>query len=52
MRFHIQPASIFCIRPRVRIYRRPLLIWIRWFGRSFYFDRSQSVTATDGKVAP
>lgn len=45
MRFHIQRTNMgwFVLRPRVRIYRRPLLIWVRWFDRSFFFDWGPTV---------
>lgn len=56
MRFHIQPTNMgwFVLRPRVRVYRRPLLIWIRWFDKSFFIDfektaaPSQSVGSHNG----
>jgi hypothetical protein len=29
----------FFLMPRLRVYRRPLLIWIRWLDRSIFIDR-------------
>ncbi len=44
MRLKTQTTSMgwFFLRPRVRIYRRPLLIWIRWLDRSFFIDTQPS----------
>lgn len=38
MKMQIQNTSRFFIRPRIRIYRRPLLIWIRWLGKAAFIE--------------
>jgi hypothetical protein len=38
MTMHIQDTA-FSFRPRVRIYRRPLLIWLRWLGKAAFIER-------------
>lgn len=54
MRFHIQPTNMgwFVLRPRIRVYRRPLLIWIRWFNRSLFIERAPAVCSHDDQGGP
>lgn len=40
MRVHFQRSISFHLIPRLRIYRRPLLIWLRWLGKSAFVERS------------
>ena len=47
MRLHIQRSLYFHLIPRIRVYRRPLLIWLRWLDRSAFIDRS-TLSQADG----
>lgn len=47
MRTHVQQTSVFFLRPRIRLYRRPTLIWVRWLGRSIYIDWASTVPPHD-----
>lgn len=49
MKMHIQTASRFFIRPRIRIYRAPLLIWIQWLGKSAFIERCAAIPEYERK---
>lgn len=50
MKVHIQRSIYFHLIPRMRIYRRPWMIWLRWFGKSAYIDGA-SVVSSQGEVS-